>query len=92
MLVHGPWQGIASPRDPTMRSAGPPRPIHLTHPPTHPSLYPPIAIICRYRFGPQPFELGGQRALDFILDNQTLSPTNRTLLFDIKLLSVYGKK
>lgn len=40
------------------------------------------------RFGPQPIELGGQRALDFVLDNPTLQDFNRTLLFDIKLLSV----
>ena len=31
----------------------------------------------RYRYGPQPKELGGQRALDFVLDNETLAPTNR---------------
>ncbi|KAL4447984.1 hypothetical protein ABPG75_005203 [Micractinium tetrahymenae] len=42
----------------------------------------------KYRYGPQPSELGGQRALDFVLDNQTLSDTNRTLLLDIKLLAV----
>lgn len=42
---------------------------------------------CR-RFGPQPAELGGQRALDFVLDNPTLQDFNRTLLFDIKLLNV----
>lgn len=42
----------------------------------------------RYRVGPQPKELGGQRALDFVLDNDTLQDFNRTLLFDIKLLSV----
>ena len=40
------------------------------------------------RYGPQPAELGGQRALDFVLDNTTLRPFNRTLLFDIKLLAV----
>jgi len=44
--------------------------------------------IYRYTVGPQPAELGGQRALDFVLDNPTLQPFNRTLLFDIKLLSV----
>jgi hypothetical protein len=38
--------------------------------------------------GPQPAELGGQRALDFVLDNSTLRDFNRTLLFDIKLLAV----
>ncbi len=42
----------------------------------------------RYRQGPQPVELGGQRALDFVLDNRTLQDFNRTLLFDIRLLSV----
>jgi len=72
-----------------------------------------------YRKGPQPAELGGQRALDFVLDNRTLqgagnvvvccalatergsislarqcrlSDFNRTLLFDIRLLSVRRKK
>lgn len=40
------------------------------------------------RFGPQPAELGGQRALDFVLDNPTLQDFNRTLLLDIKLLTV----
>ncbi|PNW86739.1 hypothetical protein CHLRE_02g095122v5 [Chlamydomonas reinhardtii] len=44
--------------------------------------------IYKYRYGPQPAELGGQRALDFVLDNTTLRPFNRTLLFDIKLLAV----
>ncbi len=47
---------------------------------------------CRYRLGPQPAELGGLRALDFVLDNQTLSPTNRTLLLDIKLLAVRSRQ
>ncbi len=70
----------------------------------------------RYRKGPQPKELGGQRAIDFVLDNRTLQARavqghsmrsacsalrlcallapcrrqdfNRTLLFDIRLLSV----
>jgi hypothetical protein len=42
----------------------------------------------KYRYGPQPAELGGERALDFVLDNPTLQDFNRTLLFDIKLLSV----
>jgi hypothetical protein len=73
----------------------------------------------RYRLGPQPAELGGQRALDFVLDNRTLQDFNRravtppsrlmwsfrggsapfselffnrTLLFDIRLLSVRRKK
>jgi hypothetical protein len=46
------------------------------------------AKIYKYRKGPQPAELGGQRALDFVLDNKTLQPFNRTLLFDIKLLAV----
>ena len=46
----------------------------------------------RYRIGPQPAELGGQRALDFVLDNKTLQDFNRTLLFDIRLLSVRRKK
>lgn len=41
-----------------------------------------------HRYGPQPAELGGQRALDFVLDNPTLQDFNRTLLFDIKLLTV----
>lgn len=44
--------------------------------------------IFKYRYGPQPVELGGQRALDFVLDNLTLQDFNRTLLFDIKLLAV----
>ncbi|MEW5314054.1 MAG: hypothetical protein WDW38_005578 [Sanguina aurantia] len=44
--------------------------------------------IYRYRFGPQPHDFDGQRALDFILDNDTLADTNRTLLIDIKLLAV----
>lgn len=42
----------------------------------------------KYRQGPQPADLGGQRALDFVLDNPTLQDFNRTLLFDIKLISV----
>lgn len=42
----------------------------------------------KYRVGPQPSELGGQRALDFVLDNPTLNDFNRNLLFDIKLLAV----
>ena len=45
-------------------------------------------LLCRYRLGPQPHDLGGQRALDFVLDNPTLQPFNRTLLIDISLLSV----
>ncbi|GBF91550.1 hypothetical protein Rsub_04290 [Raphidocelis subcapitata] len=44
--------------------------------------------IFKYRRGPQPKELGGQRALDFVLDNTTLRPFNRDLLFDVKLLAV----
>ncbi|KAG2428533.1 hypothetical protein HYH02_014337 [Chlamydomonas schloesseri] len=48
----------------------------------------PDLKIYKYRYGPQPYELGGQRALDFVLDNATLRPFNRTLLFDIKLLAV----
>lgn len=43
----------------------------------------------KYRLGPQPIDLGGQRALDFVLDNPTLNDLNRTLLIDVKLLSVY---
>lgn len=42
----------------------------------------------KYRLGPQPLDLGGQRALDFVLDNPTLNDLNRTLLIDVKLLSV----
>lgn len=42
----------------------------------------------KYRIGPQPKEIGGQRALDFVLDNKVLNDFNRTLLFDLKLLSV----
>jgi hypothetical protein len=37
----------------------------------------------------QPIDLGGQRALDFVLDNPTLNDLNRTLLIDVKLLAVY---
>jgi hypothetical protein len=48
--------------------------------------------VYKYRVGPQPAELGGQRALDFVLDNPTLPPFNKTLLFDIKLLSVRPQK
>lgn len=48
--------------------------------------------IYKYRLGPQPAELGGQRALDFVLDNPTLPAFNKTLLFDIKLLSVRRQK
>ena len=36
----------------------------------------------------QPIDLGGQRALDFVLDNPTLQDFNRNLVFDIKLLAV----
>eukprot|EP00775_Hariotina_reticulata_P007432 gene7432-7641_t len=52
----------------------------------------PDGKIFKYRYGPQPAELGGQRALDFVLDNATLQDFNRTLLFDIKLLTVRKKK
>lgn len=48
--------------------------------------------IFRYRYGPQPAELGGQRALDFVLDNTTLRDFNRDLLMDIKLLAVRKPK
>lgn len=34
----------------------------------------------KYRLGPQPAELGGQRALDFVLDNETLRDFNRDLV------------
>jgi hypothetical protein len=50
------------------------------------------AVLLLDRVGPQPLELGGQRALDFVLDNPTLQDFNRTLLFDIKLLSVRKAK
>jgi FKBP-type peptidyl-prolyl cis-trans isomerase len=39
----------------------------------------------RYSVGPKPTTFGGQRALDFVLDNETLRDFNRTLLFDIRL-------
>jgi FKBP-type peptidyl-prolyl cis-trans isomerase len=42
----------------------------------------------QYRYGPQPIDLGGQRALDFVLDNPTLQDFNRNLVFDIKLLAI----
>jgi FKBP-type peptidyl-prolyl cis-trans isomerase len=42
----------------------------------------------RYLKGPKPKDFDGQRALDFVLDNPTLQPFNRTLLLDVKLLSV----
>jgi hypothetical protein len=42
----------------------------------------------KFRYGPEPLGLGGQRALDFVLDDKTLQDFNRTLLFDIKLLNV----
>ena len=42
---------------------------------------------CRYSVGPRPKDFDGQRALDFVLDNDTLQDFNRTLLIDIKLLS-----
>jgi hypothetical protein len=48
--------------------------------------------IFKYTMGPQPTDLGGQRALDFVLDNETLQDFNRTLLFDIKLVSVRRKR
>ena len=48
--------------------------------------------IFKYKVGPQPMELGGQRALDFVLDNQTLPDFNKDLLFDIKLLNVRPKR
>lgn len=38
--------------------------------------------------GPKPSTFGGQRALDFVLDNETLQDFNRSLLFDIRLSSV----
>ncbi|CAG9460132.1 unnamed protein product [Pedinophyceae sp. YPF-701] len=41
-----------------------------------------------YRYGPQPHDFDGQRALDFVYDNPTLQPFNRTLVFDISLLAV----
>lgn len=46
----------------------------------------------KYRLGPQPSELGGQRALDFVLDNPTLQDFNRDLVYDIRLLNVRAKK
>lgn len=46
----------------------------------------------KYRTGPQPADLGGQRALDFVLDNPTLRDFNRNLVFDIKLLAVRSAK
>lgn len=42
----------------------------------------------RYSKGPRPKDFDGERALDFVLDNPTLQPFDRTLLIDIKLLSV----
>ena len=48
----------------------------------------PFLCRYRYRYGPQPGDLGGQRALDFVLDNPTLRDFNRNLVFDIKLLAV----
>lgn len=68
--------------------------LHLPCPaPPHPNLPPtacPALPFClsSVLLVVQPSELGGQRALDFILDNSTLSATNRTLLLDIKLLAV----
>ena len=46
----------------------------------------------RYRLQPQPKELAGQRAVDFVLDNETLRPFNRTMLFDVLVLGVYPKQ
>ena len=48
----------------------------------------PVDKASRYSAGPKPFTLGGQRALDFILDNNTLKPFNKTLLFDIRLNNI----
>jgi len=42
----------------------------------------------RYVAGPVPQTFAGRRALDFVLDNQTLRDFNRTLLFDIRLSKV----
>ncbi|OUS43950.1 FKBP-type peptidyl-prolyl cis-trans isomerase [Ostreococcus tauri] len=42
----------------------------------------------RYSVGPKPSSFGGQRALDFVLDNQTLRDFNRTLLFDVRLSAI----
>ena len=45
---------------------------------TSPHLTSPPNCGCRYRYGPQPADFDGQRALDFVLDNNTLNDTNRT--------------
>ena len=50
--------------------------------------YPIEPKAMRYAAGPRPKTFAGQRALDFVLDNQTLKPFNRTLLFDIRLDAV----
>jgi len=42
----------------------------------------------RYNVGPVPTTFGGRRALDFVLDNNTLKDFNRTLLFDIRLSAI----
>ena len=52
----------------------------------------PDLKLYRYRRGPQPVELGGQRSLDFVLDNPTLRDFNRNLVFDIKLLAVRSQQ
>ena len=44
----------------------------------------------RYAAGPVPSTFAGRRALDFVLDNNTLRDFNRTLLFDIRLSNVRG--
>ncbi|QDZ18505.1 FKBP-type peptidyl-prolyl cis-trans isomerase [Chloropicon primus] len=48
----------------------------------------PVDKEIRYSAGPKPFTLGGRRALDFVLDNKTLKPFNKTLLFDIRLNNI----
>ena len=48
----------------------------------------PVHTNARYDRGPVPFSLGGRRALDFVLDNKTLKPFNKTLLFDIRLNNI----
>ena len=48
----------------------------------------PVQKNARYDRGPVPFSLGGRRALDFVLDNKTLKPFNKTLLFDIRLNNI----
>jgi len=44
--------------------------------------------INHYRYGPQPKDFDGQRALDFVLDNPTLRDFNRNLVFDIRVLAI----